>query len=302
MEKFTNWRDPGTGISPFMPNKQVNKGNLSVRFLRLLINVSVFIFKLPFFLSLIFVFHLIPVRTFRKGVIETISRYLFSAPNFNSRDELIDIRVENVKRLDKENVTANLPRARDVVIVNSSSPLDYLVLYLITNASSFKILTFNGKHKYVDISSFSKFAKYALNVPVGEYPTIANLKSFSKFAANSGPIFIFPEATPSNNNAILKFNNDDSLIDIPEDEKIILKVLSIKLFPAYLTTPVPEGNISYLYRLLTSNNSLKFKVYIAPLLSIRKWSDIRSKISDISGLKLVANDLESKRLFIESFR
>ncbi|ANZ76093.1 BA75_02747T0 [Komagataella pastoris] len=286
MEKYTTYRDKGTGISPFLP---LNKPKVNV--LLRLVGVVIGIVKL---LALSIVGLLYPVVP-----LLSIKAVLFLL-NVD-----VDISVDNIKKANKSLIQSNLPQKGDFVISNYQSPLDPLVLSLITN----------NRLKHIvwlipDIEG--NLYEYSLAGVVGHALSLPNLhaqKNGKKIQLSSIPesktVYLFPEGTTSNNKSILPFVVTADTVSIPKlFKKFKVKAVSIKNENPYTTTPIPQPIASYLLTNLFARTSSYYRLKEFILDKDHTWPEIRDLLSNSGRLKLVGKDLslEKKVEFIKKFR
>lgn len=124
MEKFSSWRDKGTGISPFMPQKlptfQKNNSLLSVAS-----KSPIFLIKLPFFI----ITYLIYTITGFTFILKFILTILFG---FNR----IDFGVDGIKKSQIDKLTSYKPKKGDLIVTNYITPLDGYFLFLLSGTFS----------------------------------------------------------------------------------------------------------------------------------------------------------------------
>lgn len=306
MEKFSDWRDPGTGISPFMPIIDHNKPNIIVKFTRILIKSLIFVTRIPLFLLFITIYAIIPIPIVRQFTIWYILNFLFSfnALSLNT-GSLYDVSVDGIKRSNKKLINANLPQANDVVIVNYTSPLDYLVLFVLNPNSVALALDRNG-----NLIRYSVWQFFAASLSLPNTATTVNPKPVKLESFKGKTIFIFPEGSPSNGKSILPYIR--TKLDLSQYTKptttastaFKFKTLTLKIHPAELTTPVPVSKFSYFFKLFT-NWQIKYRLKILLLDEDElQWENIRNKSAETGRLRLVGHDLnlDAKLRFVEAYK
>lgn len=240
MEKFSNWRDKGTGISPFMPNPQP-----STPIAQKLISPLIFLIKFP---AAIFLFIL--NRLF------SISLLVTKVFNFN-----VDLSVQGIKKNDLVKTNAQKPKINELVLVNYISPIDSL-LVLLTLHSSVKSLgqvVFLIPDTNGTIYQFTawQFVWFSFTPPSAFIWNSAKKVDYNKL--KDKVVFYFFESTPTNNKSVL------SPI-LPSNQFVSkfesVKLLIAKLNPGWLTLPLPtESKLAYFYKLLVNGQKLiKFRV------------------------------------------
>lgn len=261
MEKFSNWRDKGTGISPFLP-APVPAVNPVTRFV---VNPLVVLVKLPILtivllLSLIFPF---------KAWYQFITKYLFFFPELN-------VSVQGFRRGDAKALQQYSPKPNQLFFANFISPLDPIFLLLISKVSSWKNVSFlipSTSNEIYLCSMFDAvfFTFQSPNSKPARFQAI--IKDINAYVnANPSKVcFYFIEGTTSNNRAVLP------LIYPPittTTNSINSRTIMLKLSPQYLTLPIPVvSKFAYLYRLLSlrSEQSLAvFRIVINEGVSIKE--------------------------------
>lgn len=247
MEKFSTWRDKGTGISPFLPVEvpvlPFNK--YLVRPFRLLLKWPVFM--VIYALSLI-----VP-----KNAIKAIFYLLISVSD-------IDISVEGVRQLKKSDIYAKQPDLGDVVISNLVSPLDILVQYLISKVNSVSQIAVIIPIKE-DLFSFSVWqALQFCFLPVGAAPKLGTRVTDTLKTHTQGKLVIyFAEGTPTNNKAILPLS---PLTNVVLELSKSVKVSVLRYYPGSVTLPIPHiGPKTYISKLMAAGSRTYVKVKIVPL-------------------------------------
>ncbi|KAK6456236.1 vacuolar protein sorting protein 66 [Scheffersomyces xylosifermentans] len=250
MEKFSSWRDKGTGISPFMPVPfplEQEKSTVK-KWLQLTVKTLVFLVKLPFLILFTLIYYL----TSFKPLAQFVLLILFG---FNN----LDFSVENVKKSNTIAINKNKPGANEVIVVNYVSPLDGLIYAVISktwNWRNIKILIPVQSGELYEYSIWSlilhAFDNTHLGTPIGDSDHY-----------KSKVVFLLLEGTTSNNKALLPFVK---LKPSYTFKGFTVKSLVVKIKPAYFTLPIPTSKIGYLFELLTNldqlkNNYIRLKSY-----------------------------------------
>lgn len=297
MERYTQFRDKATGISPFLPVLQtnvigVNKRDDLLKTLKLDVALSFLIF----IVKLVFVIPILILCLITLGQVHYLNRCLLFVMGLYS----YELSIQNLKS--RTNISKNFyPSKNEVFLVNFTSPLDLCVLKLISN-DDFVILIPNSKGDLVEIS-YLEFIQQSLKGDV-----LDKIEKIDYNKITNKIIYIFPEGTTSNGKAILPFLlTQDSLNNfISNFNPLKIKTLGIKLYPSTLTTPLNYSIQSYLYKLLTL---LSFEIKIR----INSPNELDSKDSNLLKLrnsftnngkfKLISNELDfnKKQKFIESY-
>ncbi|KAI0462946.1 hypothetical protein LJB42_003750 [Komagataella kurtzmanii] len=286
MEKYTTYRDKGTGISPFLP---LNKPKVNI-FLRLA-GVVLGVLKLLVLLIVGLLYPVVPLLS-TKAVL-----FLLNVD--------VDVSVDNIKKANKPLIQLNLPQKGDFVISNYQSPLDPLVLSLITNNRLKNIVWL-----IPDIEgNLYEYSLFGVVVHALSSPNLHAQKNGKKIQlssiSESKTVFLFPEGTTSNNKSILPFLVTTDTVSVPKlFKKFKVKALSIKNENPYTTTPIPQALASYLLTNLFTRNSSHYRLKEFILDKDHTWPEIRDLLSNSGRLKLVGKDLslEKKVEFIKKFR
>lgn len=242
MEKFSTWRDKGTGISPFMP---VESRVSSVK--KYIVNPLILIFKLPLFFLFYSLVKVLPTLSL------TILAKLIGLHE-------IDFLVEGFRKTNRGEIDRYRPNVGDVVVSNLVSPLDVFNIFLaskVTRLSKISVVlaTKDGLIMYTPLQFVLLAFGDVAGVPIASIDEIEP----------SQLVILYPEGAFSNNKALLRFEN------VPAgtfgSQNFVYKACVVKLHPVTLTLPVPIlSPFQYLYRLLTARQ-LHVKMRIVPLLN-----------------------------------
>ena len=282
MEKFSNWRDKGTGISPFMPVPTPLYSNSSIvkKTGLFLIKSVIFALKLPLVIVSVVLYYLTGLQFLAKFIVLVLF-------GFNRLEALVD----GVKRSHTEKINAILPKRNDLIVVNHSSPLDgfiYACLCSGVSWSKIAIVIPDSKGSLTLYTVWSLFSHTFNPRATGTPVELCQLKD--------KVVFLLLEGTPSNNKALLPFQP----IAATDFSGFSIKSVVIKFQPQYLTMPIPHiSKWMYLFEALTSisikNNFIKAKIY-----SFEKWnlSSIKNSF-EVNSLSILGPqlDLTLKKLF-----
>ncbi|KAG7193065.1 uncharacterized protein KQ657_001182 [Scheffersomyces spartinae] len=278
MEKFSAWRDSGTGISPFMPAPKPTPS-----FLKKVSSPFSLLWKVPV-LVLAFVF----------GLYKFI---LISLYGFNN----IDLTIDGVKKSKLEVIKSLRPDKGQVIFTNYVSPVDYMICKCISKSPSSTLCLIPDTKGDLYQFTVSQFFSKTLS---GQFDFGNGIKFTDFKSLKSKTTFVFFEGTPSNNKAILPFiaNLEGSLL---VNNATKLRVLALKVVPLLLTTPLPLSSYSYYYELLTNSNrsnAIKCKLYDINDISKNINNDI-VKAFEYSGLYQVGPNMivENKKKFYDYY-
>ncbi|KAF2657256.1 hypothetical protein K491DRAFT_691274 [Lophiostoma macrostomum CBS 122681] len=237
MEKYSQFRDKGTAIAPFLP---VPTPQASVLWTP--IHVLLFLVRLPtlIFLSIFYFSFLewLPVGTFVKTCVLWV---LLAVPGV----WWVDLQVDGVKRggIDAQR---HLPQAGTIIASSFTSPLD--PLYLAGIFCPIFTRSYPGTKKVEPISLFRAIllAFSSPTVSPSNPSALVTLKALhAKYP--DAIICVFPECTTTNGRGILPFS--PSLLTADPKTKIF--PVNVRYTPGDVTTPVPGNYISWFWKLLS---------------------------------------------------
>ncbi|KAI9896927.1 hypothetical protein N3K66_007949 [Trichothecium roseum] len=238
MEKFSQFRDKGTGIAPFLPTS-TPLSTLSVPAHALL-----FLFRLPFFLAcslpyFLFLRHLPLPPLFRKIALWG----LMAIPGI----WWVDLQLDGVKRGTlADQPPDRFPHPGSVIAANFTSPID--AVYLAAIFDPVFTLSYPGERK-VQKAGLLRVAAAALGPVRTSPPPGAKLVDVSELIEQhpNRVILVLPECGTSNGKAVLPFS--PSVLQTPPDAHIF--PVSLRYTPADVTTPVPRQYLRFLWNLLS---------------------------------------------------
>lgn len=295
MEKFSQYRDKGTGIAPYLPHPRSKAdGSLPSTIFVLLqapLALAEAILKLPLLLCLLIIYG--AVIQFVK--VPVVRRAFFSALLYAGGFWFWNVSAEAVRR---GKLDSAMPKAGDVVVSNYMSPIDGFVyasifdpVFVIPHASS---------RVYQTCGPFTVFWR-ALLIPGVVPPTHGESLSKVVFeAASAGkPVLVFAEGTTSNGRGLLPLVNID-YSQLTQQTKIIPSALRIA--PQYVTTPIPTTLWTWLFRLLSNPTGWHVSVRLAePCFAkdTNMQSTLVESICRVGRVKSIGPDLgvEGKRNF-----
>lgn len=237
MEKYSHWRDSGTGIQPFLPLKSP-KSNSVVD--DILYYINTFILGPPIAvlrllcISVIFILFLIQ-NAFLKIIPISSIKWLLGRIIFTSEIRLVLFHLGFIW-IDSQKVTLTRGRKHtkkedtcishgDVIVCNCQSYVDIIYFMFRFNPTFVKIFE-NGKVKPI---SFLEAIKITGSYPeLKEEENAVSLKDIIKESKEKkiGPIVVFPEGTTTNGRGLLKFL--PVFKDFSPKDNINLHVYSIK--------------------------------------------------------------------------
>lgn len=257
MEKFSNWRDKATGISPFMPipfpSSYQNKGNTNyntTKFNKIIYQTVLFFTKLPIFLTKLPFFIIASILYTLTGF-HIFLRFVFT---FLFGFASIEYAVDGIKSSQVEKLRSYRPKRGDLVIANYSSPLDGYIIASIAQSTNIVLLV---PDKLGDLYQYTPWTliDHCINQIRG-----TPVEDVSKFKDKT--VVLFLEGTTSNNSALLPFIKLNP--KYTWDEFTSVKSVVLKLYPGYFTLPIPNcSSLYYLYQLCTDfgKKYVKVKIY-----------------------------------------
>ncbi|KAH3900983.1 uncharacterized protein SCODWIG_03171 [Saccharomycodes ludwigii] len=298
MEKYSTWRDNGTGISPFLPitNTPLNNNDIGLM-KKLLIFLKAFgkaIVLIPFLL----IYQVLPFTFILKLIFQILTRLK------------LNVMVEGVKR-SKIDINLHYPQKGQIYFVNYTTPLDFLFLeYLRTDSNDkYMVLISYSKDEFLQINNWWTFCLFTLVTAGVLSKEVLENNGFKKLRVDKTffkiikdkIVFIFPEGTTSNGKTVLPLR-----MDIKNFEKhctVVVNTINIKILPSYLTIPLPYGDNTNKYwgRLLITDQ-VTVKIKITP--NIKNLDNVRMYMNNDDKYKLVGEELniESKEKFIKAYK
>ncbi|KAL1606558.1 Lysophosphatidic acid:oleoyl-CoA acyltransferase 1 [Paraconiothyrium brasiliense] len=240
MEKYSQFRDKGTAIAPFLPVPSPPANVLwtpvhAVLFaLRLFPVLSI---SLLYFLLL----EILPIPTIIKKCVLWL---LLAVPGV----WWVDLQVDGVKRgrLSDKQAAGSLPKEGDIVASSFTSPLD--PLYLAGIFCPVFVRTWPGEKGVQVITLWGAicmaFSRPQLQSPKGA--KLVGLKELSRKYPGS-IICVFPESTTTNGRGILPL----SPALLTADSKTKIYPVNLRYTPGDITTPVPGGAFNWVWKLLS---------------------------------------------------
>lgn len=238
MEKYTQFRDRGSGIAPFMPIITPFSSPT------LLVHTFVFLCRLPFFLSVsssyfLFLHHL-PLPFF-------IQKILRWAVLILSGILFVDIQVDGVKRgALSSQPKSRVPHPKSVVASNFTSPID--PLYLAALFDPIFTISYPGTKKVRQCGLIN--AVLAAFAPAMLTPPDPRQLTTLREILDQNPdriVVVFPECSTTNGRGVLPLS--PSLLTVPSSVDIF--PLSIRYTLPDVTTPVPQAYLRFLWALLS---------------------------------------------------
>lgn len=269
MEKFSTWRDPATGIAPFLPatkpmSEVATQTIFSVfgSFLTALISLPWTVFSLVLYIA-VFQFVPDPVRSLyvRYNLLLSLRVWSIDVGFENSSGQSAG---SNKGRRD----TRSLPEGGDLIVSNFTSPLDILT-YSVLSRPLFVVPAEQGQ--FLTVSVLGAILE-ALSLPTSDVRIGKSLAEICKGAKKSGhTVVLFAEGTTTSGRALLPFPNQIPVSLLPYTTKVF--PTSVKYSPQSVTTPLPTSLLGWLYSHLSEWHRVSIRVkFVSPLTS----SDVSS--------------------------
>jgi len=297
MEKYSHWRDSGTGIQPFLPLKPPKSNSVLDGILYFLntfiIGPPLAVVKLTL-ISIIFIMYLIQNVIIKLIPIDSI-KWLFGKILFTWEARMA-LFYMGFNWIDSQKVTLTRGRKHakkeitkvthgDVIVCNCQSYVDVIYFLFKFNPIYVKIYE-NGKVKSL---SFLEAIKITGSYPeLKEEEGAVSLKDIIKKSKEkkTGPIVVFPEGTTTNGKGLLKFL--PVFKDFSPKDELVLHVYSIKYqFYGHNVSYTVGSKFSHLYKLCT-------KIHHA--MSVKYLSAEESQFNDIAAQADLPNSVVEGQL------
>ncbi|KAK4222992.1 hypothetical protein QBC38DRAFT_61656 [Podospora fimiseda] len=235
MEKFSQFRDRGSGISPFIPISTPNSP------LTTILSSLLFLIRLPLFLPFLL---LLPISPFLPGFLRKLYLWLLL---FIPGIWWVDLQLDNVKRGSlSQQPPSRVPHPGSIIAANFTSPID--AIYLAAVFDPIFVATYPGTKKVRRISLLSAIfsplsGTIATSPPTGQ--GLTSLKALREKYPNH-ILAVFPESGTTNGKGILPLS--PGLLSAPVEASVF--PVSIRYTPPDITTPVPGVWVQFLWRLL----------------------------------------------------
>ncbi|KAJ4520509.1 Lysophosphatidic acid:oleoyl-CoA acyltransferase 1 [Exophiala dermatitidis] len=235
MEKFSQFRDKGSGIAPFLPIPTEPAG------IRLPFHIFLFVCRVPllllFSISYFLVLQWMPIGVLgRKASLWCI----LGIPGI----WWVDLQIDGVKKGSLAKNSASIPRAGSVIASSSTSPIDSL--YLSAIFDPIFAASYPNTRLVEPISLFTAvcraFSYPKLNPSIRA--KLVDLETYIKQNPNR-IVVVFPECTTSNGRGILPMS--PSLLTVPPRTKVF--PVSLRYTPNDISTPVPHAYFTFLWNL-----------------------------------------------------
>jgi len=235
MEKFSQFRDRGSGIAPFLPIPTEPAG------VYLPFHLFLFAIRIPLLLSFSLTYFLFFQWLPTGPLIKKASLWcILGTPAI----WWIDLQIDGVRKGSLAQHRARLPRPGTVIAANSTSPLD--ALYLAAIFDPIFTASYPSTRQVERISIFRAMLRAFVH-PELEPSRKAKLVDIQTLIEQNPDrvVAVFPECTTTNGRAILPFS--PSLLSIGKRTKVF--PLSLRYTAADVTTPIPGSYFTFLWNL-----------------------------------------------------
>lgn len=278
MEKFLQFRDKGTGISPFQPLTCCLWNFGGVADIPMYVTrIFLFVVKTPIILVCIAVYAVLPTATIANALCKVI--------NVDFAQSVVGVRKQNVRETQDR-----MPRAGDLVVANHCLPIDGLLFQAVSKGSISILMPDNeGALKLYTPWSLFKHTFSGIQGPVLSDIAILEGKA----------VFVLMEGTTSNNRGVLPFVKLDAksqhMIDSVLESGFVLKTMALKLAPPHLAVPVPIMSVfAYIVELCARLAPAHVKLTVRDDFSKYDIDVLRRSFGDAS-LSLMGSSLDLDR-------
>ncbi|CAG8937837.1 unnamed protein product [Penicillium salamii] len=237
MERYSQFRDRGSGIAPFLPIPGDPLG------LQAPLRVFLFCFRLPLFifvtLSYFLILQWLPIGSLGK---KAALWCILGVPSI----WWVDLQVDGVRKGSLKQQQARLPQPGSVIASSFTSPIDAIYLAAIFDP----IFTASYPNtRQVERISLLQAVLRAFATPLTEPSPSARMVDVSTLVEKhpNRPIVLFPECTTTNGRGILALGK--SLLSVSAQTKIF--PISLRYTPMDIVTPLPGSYLSLLWTLLS---------------------------------------------------
>lgn len=285
MEKFSNFRDEGTGIAPFLPVKPFHSS--ATKFALYFVGFILILPSMIAILGYVTIIQWIPVLELL--YLRFILKLIF-------RISSVTIYQDGDRAKSSRNGSRVFLRPGSLVIANFTSPLDAIIL-----ASQYRcIFLINSNENRFEAMTAVAAACQALRLPQSG-KTGLPLDVVVNTAKQTGAIVVyFAEGTTSNGKALLPLKDMDPFIFKNINSEIY--PAAFRYTPSYLSTPLPKSILGFIWQILTSSWSYAVSIKIARgpvVLRANAATELSKSICTLGRLRQVGNKFDSdfKRQF-----
>ncbi|CAG8516998.1 10774_t:CDS:2 [Ambispora gerdemannii] len=248
MEKYSRWRDSGTGIQPFLPpvpsrnesNFFKTIGKALSFLLKSVLGLAKFLLVILATLLLFLIVNVLGLLLIKVKTLHRVYHYIFTCilarialffmGFYWIRTERVSLRRGRVNTLkSRSTIDSTRIKSGDVIVSNWTSYVELIYLAFRYDPVFTEF--------YVSTNTLRPISLWTAIMITGRYPELnppSGVKAYSitelsKLAKSNdmGPIVVFPEATTSNGRALLKFNPVFKQLSLPVEDFQIL-ILNVK--------------------------------------------------------------------------
>ncbi|KAK9468691.1 hypothetical protein V1512DRAFT_257677 [Lipomyces arxii] len=275
MEKFSQWRDKGTGIAPFLPHPSStfssSESFVLLKILNVLLAVVSCVLKLVVLIpyTLIHITFIVPVfgqTKFRqvslKVILLVVGLWFWNIVVDGTRVSFW--RLTNGLAVQKK----QSPRHGDIILSNFVSPIDPLIYSALFDP----IFAVPDSDGYIKVMSLFKVSLLAMKLPETslDKPGSISFIDLQRLATKSHKVIVlFCEGTTTNGRAMLSPNIKDNL-STRELAIAGARVFpaSVKYLPQDITTPLPpRSSIHYILRITSRWKAWNVRLHMGPAMS-----------------------------------
>ncbi|KAJ0108089.1 acyltransferase [Diaporthe amygdali] len=242
MEKFSQFRDRGSGISPFIPYSAPSSTPAK------LLHLGLFVFRLPFLLSYVAFYFLLAqhIPLLPQILNKLLVWGLLAIPQVWWGD----LQLDGVKRGSlSQQPPGRMPSAppASLIAANFTSPVD--AVYLAAVFDPIFTISYPRSRKVSKVGLWGAIWHALSPSQLRASPPASGLTTIDAILAqNPGRVVaVFPECATTNGQGVMPFS--PSLLTAPAAAKIF--PVSIRYASPAITTPVPGEWASFLWRLLS---------------------------------------------------
>ncbi|KAJ9076343.1 Lysophosphatidic acid:oleoyl-CoA acyltransferase 1 [Entomophthora muscae] len=312
MEKYSKWRDPGTGIAPFLPivpPKIDKRGSFTVYLFikRFILGPLLAILRTP----LLLITGLIAFAVYGLGIVipgSFMEGWLLAGVLrlglFIAGFYWIPMKPGSLKR-GLQSSSSSSPRDGDVIFCNSSSYIDIFILQIKFNPIFTMVHPETGKVREASIACLLK--SYASVSPSDEEAFQEHtLASFSKICAKEkrGPVVVFFEGTPTNGRGLLS-----PVAGLFEGFSSSFFLVHIRYPSVHFSPTFPVGSMFWHILGICSqiNNSAVLRIVSSPEVQCNlkpnepMANQMVSLFARMSGLRSMSLNIKDKCSFVEYY-
>ncbi|KAH8652208.1 hypothetical protein BX600DRAFT_516271 [Xylariales sp. PMI_506] len=240
MEKYSQYRDRGSGVSPFIPH------TTPVSAITVLLHTFIYLFRLPLLLSYAVFYFLVLTHLPLPAVVRKLLLWcMLAIPGV----WWVDLQLDGVKRGHlHQQPPERVPHPGSIIAAQFTSPID--ALYLAAIFDPIFTVSYPGSQKVQRISLLGAIllalGSVQLTPPASSRANLTTLRRLVE--ENPHRVFVvFPECGTTNGKGLLPLS--PSLLGAAASTKVF--PVSLRYTPQDITTPIPGSYLSFLWNLLS---------------------------------------------------